>query len=947
MRKTAPAMRSRSGLKERFRQPFARRLSVERLEDRWLLTAAEWASADHLTAESPAAAELDGRSEVAPVRSVAIESAEGEGEQDEVPVIRLTQDVGYARISQTGLHLEAGTRYVFSCRIRGSFQGQSTDKMPELWSTHWVEPSYSETLFYQSEGWTTALRTITPQVTSDYDLKLALWSQPSLEVTDLNLRVDPSDPNLLQNGDLSAGLEHWQADGGQIQWTQVPLHPPAAEVLDDELVQYTRFDGQTESLRAFQGESVILLVPQDQVFAVDPGQVREILRRLDLSWEYYLHTMGREPPLYGDRITMADASSPPHLPTLAVVESSCGAGCGLVGAASLEIGVGIWQETYQNAVSGGETRGVFEYEMGRNYWLYGSVFHAPDVPSYHLATAFATIFGYQAGVAGGSTQEPGHELVDWVASYRAAFDAYLQAPNWRLIRDGGQSGEKIVGGLWLYLEEQYGSGFHARFFRQANQLAAAANLDEAVSNYIIAASVAAGQNLVEFFVDTLAYPEVAGLPDRVDQMLAGLPVPDAVADHYVLFNDGKTVALGVIDNDQGGVGDPASLVLYSASEADHGGQAAVSSGSSLLLYSPAAGFYGDESFTYTVGNDRGAAGQAVVTVEVLKRWHNASVAHDVDANRAIEAQDVLLVINALNGELGGKLPVKPPAAMANLSYLDVSDDGSLTPLDALQVINEINRGPVAPPDDSYEQNDSLLEAAELGTVGALSVLNDLRLSDPADWFRFTLPSPGAVADWVAIDFDGQEGDLDLRLYDSQAHLLGSSLGVGDREQISLFGLGPGTFYAEVTGFQGHRNSYSLLIQPPGPRPDLVPGYFDAGELCSWGSALPIQAIVFNMGRLDAGPSAVSLFLSRDAHIDATDTLLGQVSLDAIAVSNFSSIQDLGLTLPASPPAGYPDHGVLYVGMIVDAGEQIEETDESNNGMQTQGVDLDAIQVAPR
>jgi hypothetical protein len=366
---------------------------------------------------------------------------------DGVPLIRLSKDEGYGRIVQRGVFLEEGKTYVFSCRVRGAFRAGLHDHLAEVFAFG-DEPVYSEPQYTTSGGWTTVRRAFTPTVTRQYDLGLATWATSVFEATDFELRESPGGANLLRNGDLAFGLQDWESDGGRIELVHVSAEAdwmPAA----GQLVAYQRFDGQTEMLRAYQGREVMLLVPDDAVFQADPAVVRKILHRLDESWDYFRRTTGQQPGTSGNPVSWGGQTHLIGLPTLAVVEESCGAGCGSVGSTGIEIGQAFWEKTYNNAVAGGETRGVFEYEMGRNFWFFGHLFESAEVPTYHLGTAFATIYGYQAGVAAGSTEQPGNELVDWVQTYRDGFTSYLAAPDWSLIRDGGITGERIHGGLWL------------------------------------------------------------------------------------------------------------------------------------------------------------------------------------------------------------------------------------------------------------------------------------------------------------------------------------------------------------------------------------------------------------------------------------------------------------------------------------------------------------------
>ncbi len=118
-------------------------------------------------------------------------------------------------------------------------------------------------------------------------------------------------------------------------------------------------------------------------------------------------------------------------------------------------------------------------------------------------------------------------------------------------------------------------------------------------------------------------------------------------------------------------------------------------------------------------------------------------------------------------------------------------------------------------DDSYENNDSQATAANLGTLTATTTLSQLVMADSQDWFRFTTVAAGTSANSVSISFQNSAGNLQLALYNSSGTLVGSSLGTGNSETISLNGLAAGTYSVLVYGNGGALNpSYSLSINPP-------------------------------------------------------------------------------------------------------------------------------------
>ncbi len=71
-------------------------------------------------------------------------------------------------------------------------------------------------------------------------------------------------------------------------------------------------------------------------------------------------------------------------------------------------------------------------------------------------------------------------------------------------------------------------------------------------------------------------------------------------------------------------------------------------------------------------------------------FHNSLVAADVNGDFSISPLDALVVINRLNSQGAGSLAGQSPIDAA--SFVDADNDNSLSPLDALMVINAINNG---------------------------------------------------------------------------------------------------------------------------------------------------------------------------------------------------------------------------------------------------------------
>lgn len=69
------------------------------------------------------------------------------------------------------------------------------------------------------------------------------------------------------------------------------------------------------------------------------------------------------------------------------------------------------------------------------------------------------------------------------------------------------------------------------------------------------------------------------------------------------------------------------------------------------------------------------------------RHQNASIAHDVNGDETVTNMDALTIINNINASGFRSLTAK---TFPTCTYLDVTGDGYLTARDALSVINYLN-----------------------------------------------------------------------------------------------------------------------------------------------------------------------------------------------------------------------------------------------------------------
>ncbi len=167
--------------------------------------------------------------------------------------------------------------------------------------------------------------------------------------------------------------------------------------------------------------------------------------------------------------------------------------------------------------------------------------------------------------------------------------------------------------------------------------------------------------------------------------------PSATADHYSTAERSTLVvsAPGVLANDEDEDGDDLHAVLVRAPA--HGVVQLRPDGS--FTYTPNSTLNREDTFTYVAsdGTDESPPVTVQIVINTAYPWHNGLNLRDVNDDGFITPVDSLQIINAINRGEGTALPLDRPRPLQKPFY-DVNRDGFLSPLDALQVINYLNRG---------------------------------------------------------------------------------------------------------------------------------------------------------------------------------------------------------------------------------------------------------------
>ena len=277
-------------------------------------------------------------------------------------------------------------------------------------------------------------------------------------------------------------------------------------------VSYTTFFGATLQRQAYLGTNVALLVPPDGGW--NGNVVRAIVTKLDVAYDYYRQITGREPTPY---FTIEGRAS------IAVVPSTCGAGCGYPGSTGIELQTSYWETLYDGVNASGVYDQPLFYELGRNFWFLGAqlAYQSPDDDS-SVMTGFAVLNRFTSMDTAGATGGPfgaipfatfRNDVRGLVDSYEA--NATLTWANTLKIGRGIPGSylgsTDLFASFVMRLGDYFGtSTIYDHIWREAALLPAANTTQKAVDNFVLAASAAAGRNLTRLFSTTWRFPVSAG-----------------------------------------------------------------------------------------------------------------------------------------------------------------------------------------------------------------------------------------------------------------------------------------------------------------------------------------------------------------------------------------------------------------------------------------------------
>ena len=271
---------------------------------------------------------------------------------------------------------------------------------------------------------------------------------------------------------------------------------------------YTSFQREQVSRFAWLGRHVAIQTIRNDL---DRKAMKGLCDTFDKVYEYYHDATQREP---------AKAKTYEGRATITEIEKTCGAGCGNMGATGIEIMPGNFAELYNGFVKHGEIDQVLPYEFGRNFWYYSPQL-APHGGAYadSIITGYAVFMRFMALDAAGAKLGPfnRHSGKRFREEVEGLVDRYTADPALTLdntLRQGkGAPNRMNLGSTDLFASfcfrlcrDHGGAKYAAKLWQAVQKRPRARTTQDATDNFVIAASVAAGDDLAPLFSKTWRWP---------------------------------------------------------------------------------------------------------------------------------------------------------------------------------------------------------------------------------------------------------------------------------------------------------------------------------------------------------------------------------------------------------------------------------------------------------
>lgn len=257
-----------------------------------------------------------------------------------------------------------------------------------------------------------------------------------------------------------------------------------------------------------------------------PCVMRRIVHVADEVFSWYEQATGRRPAArmqYEGRATITTVGDLP------------GAAIGLFGETGIEVQGRYFEDLYAGVSAHNEFDHLIFYEMGRNFWFYGSKidFKGADIGRPHiptLATGYAIFMRYMAIDATGAKQLPfnGHRFDQYRLEAERLLDRYvadtsLNFDNTLRVQRAPANPVQLewtdlCASFLLRLVRVHGRAFIPALWRQVATQPDALTTQDAIDNWVVAASAAAGRDLAPLFLERWRFPVSPAARQRAHAM---------------------------------------------------------------------------------------------------------------------------------------------------------------------------------------------------------------------------------------------------------------------------------------------------------------------------------------------------------------------------------------------------------------------------------------------
>ena len=263
---------------------------------------------------------------------------------------------------------------------------------------------------------------------------------------------------------------------------------------------YKSFDDKSFSLYAWRGNKIMLLSSSNML---NPTTMNKWVLKMDTAYIFYTLCTGRE-PTFNTGITYIDKRA-----TIAEVPTTCGAGCGYLGWSGIELQTSYFSSNYNYINRENLYSQELFYELGRNFWFFDNTLkYQSNDP---IATGYAVFMRFMSMEAANVLGAPfgswtfsqfKNNVINLLPTYM--IDQKLDWNNTLGIGQGVPNSNlgatDLFASFCFYLKDNYGGSFWVENVWKYAALRPKANTtQDAVDNFIIASSQAAGENLSSLF----------------------------------------------------------------------------------------------------------------------------------------------------------------------------------------------------------------------------------------------------------------------------------------------------------------------------------------------------------------------------------------------------------------------------------------------------------------